>query len=143
MEARPWPAGAKETAALADLDLTPADYYGILSRLISRPEAVEFDAQLIKRLWRIQDRRQFLRGVRAPVPGVFEFGASGPDRTRTGNHRSQDAPAAAAPAIPTELCPIELLAHPPAVMVARMEQRAAGRRRRRIGRWERAQRRSA
>lgn len=152
LEAKITPGGAKESAALTQLGLTPTAYYTLLARLISRPEALQFDPQLIKRLWRLQDRRLALAGrqrmepstsVGSPAPGSNESALivgspdGGPDGTRTRAVRSQDAPTAAASAVHTELFPTELPALTDPRIAAKLAMRPS--RRRRVGRWERSQ----
>jgi hypothetical protein len=50
-------AGAKEEAIRADLGLSPARYYQLLTRLIDTAEAQEHDPMLVKRLRRLRDER--------------------------------------------------------------------------------------
>jgi hypothetical protein len=57
--------GAKEEAIRAELDLAPARYYQLLSRLIERADALEHDPMLVKRLQRIRDDRARARLARA------------------------------------------------------------------------------
>ncbi|RLP77444.1 DUF3263 domain-containing protein [Mycetocola tolaasinivorans] len=53
--------GLKEEAIRAELSLSPARYYQILSALIDRPAALIFDPMLIKRLQRLRQARQAAR----------------------------------------------------------------------------------
>lgn len=57
-------AGAKETAIREKFDMTPTRYYQILNALIDRPEALAYDAILVKRLHRLREQRQQLRTTR-------------------------------------------------------------------------------
>jgi hypothetical protein len=57
-------AGAKEQAIREQLDMSSARYYQLLSRLIDRPEALEHDPMLVKRLRRQRSQRQRQRAAR-------------------------------------------------------------------------------
>ena len=58
-------AGAKEDAIRADLGMSPARYYQLLSRLLDSPAALEHDPMLIKRLRRLRDARERSRLARS------------------------------------------------------------------------------
>jgi Protein of unknown function (DUF3263) len=51
-------AGAKEQAIRELFDLTATRYYQVLNTLIERPEALEHDAMLVKRLRRTREARR-------------------------------------------------------------------------------------
>ncbi|WGL50921.1 DUF3263 domain-containing protein [Nocardioides sp. BP30] len=60
-----WSAGgAKETAIRERFDLSAAHYYRLLGELIDRPEALEQDPLLVRRLRRQRLARQRARSVR-------------------------------------------------------------------------------
>lgn len=65
--ARPWfkYAGAKESQIRDRFDMTPTRYYQVLGALLERPEALAYDAQLVRRLRRIRDNRRDQRSARA------------------------------------------------------------------------------
>jgi Protein of unknown function (DUF3263) len=56
--------GAKEQAIRELFDMSSTRYYQILSRLIDRPEALEHDPMLVKRLRRQRSARQRQRAAR-------------------------------------------------------------------------------
>lgn len=56
--------GAKESAIKEKFDLTPTRYYQILNDILDRPEALEFDPMLVKRLRRLRDSRQRARSAK-------------------------------------------------------------------------------
>ncbi|UCR88785.1 DUF3263 domain-containing protein [Mycetocola spongiae] len=58
-------AGLKEEAIRAELELSPARYYQILSGLIDRTDALIFDPMLVKRLLRLRQARLAARERRA------------------------------------------------------------------------------
>ena len=58
-------AGAKEQAIRADLGLSAARYYQVLSALIDRPAALVHDPMLIKRLLRMREARASARAKRS------------------------------------------------------------------------------
>lgn len=51
-------AGAKEQAIRELFDLSATRYYQVLNRLIDRPEALQFDPMLVKRLRRTREARR-------------------------------------------------------------------------------------
>lgn len=57
-------AGAKEQAIKELFDLSGTRYYQVLNALIDRPEALAFDALLVKRLRRMRAERQRARSAR-------------------------------------------------------------------------------
>jgi len=57
-------AGAKEQALRDLFDLSATRYYQILNALIDRPEALEHDPMLVKRLRRMRHSRQRARSAR-------------------------------------------------------------------------------
>jgi Protein of unknown function (DUF3263) len=57
-------AGAKEQAIREHFDMSSTRYYQILGRLIDRPEALEHDPMLVKRLRRQRSQRQRQRAAR-------------------------------------------------------------------------------
>jgi Protein of unknown function (DUF3263) len=57
-------AGAKEQAIREHFDMSSTRYYQLLSRLIDRPEALEHDPMLVKRLRRQRSQRQRQRAAR-------------------------------------------------------------------------------
>jgi hypothetical protein len=57
-------AGAKEQAIRELFDMSATRYYQLLSRLIDRPEALEHDPMLVKRLRRQRSQRQRQRAAR-------------------------------------------------------------------------------
>lgn len=57
-------AGAKEQAVRELFDLSATRYYQVLNSLIDRPEALEHDPMLVKRLRRMRDARQRARSAR-------------------------------------------------------------------------------
>jgi len=59
--------GAKEQAIADVLGLTATRYYQLLNELIDRPEALESDPVLVKRLRARRGRRQ---RIRSPRPGT-------------------------------------------------------------------------
>lgn len=56
--------GAKEQAIRELFDMSSTRYYQILNRLIDRPEALEHDPMLVKRLRRQRTARQRQRAAR-------------------------------------------------------------------------------
>jgi Protein of unknown function (DUF3263) len=56
--------GAKEQAIRELFDMSSTRYYQLLSRLIDRPEALEHDPMLVKRLRRQRSARQRQRAAR-------------------------------------------------------------------------------
>ncbi|MEV5708277.1 DUF3263 domain-containing protein [Actinoallomurus sp. NPDC052274] len=56
--------GAKEQAIRELFDMSSTRYYQILGRLIDRPEALEHDPMLVKRLRRQRSARQRQRAAR-------------------------------------------------------------------------------
>ena len=64
-EARGWRSpGAKEQAISDVLGLPATRYYQLLNELIDKPEALAFDATLVKRLRAQRARRQRIRSPR-------------------------------------------------------------------------------
>jgi Protein of unknown function (DUF3263) len=57
-------AGAKEQAIREHFDMSSTRYYQLLSQLIERPEALEHDPMLVKRLRRQRSQRQRQRAAR-------------------------------------------------------------------------------
>jgi predicted metal-dependent HD superfamily phosphohydrolase len=57
-------AGAKEQAIRELFDMSSTRYYQLLSQLIDRPEALEHDPMLVKRLRRQRSQRQRQRAAR-------------------------------------------------------------------------------
>ncbi|HXA59965.1 MAG TPA: DUF3263 domain-containing protein [Streptosporangiaceae bacterium] len=57
-------AGAKEQAIRELFDMSATRYYQLLNILIDRPEAIEHDPMLVKRLRRIRSQRQRQRAAR-------------------------------------------------------------------------------
>ncbi|HEY8479227.1 MAG TPA: DUF3263 domain-containing protein [Spirillospora sp.] len=57
-------AGAKEQAIRELFDMSATRYYQLLNILIDRPEALEYDPMLVKRLRRMRAQRQRSRAAR-------------------------------------------------------------------------------
>ena len=57
-------AGAKETAVREQFDMSATRYYQVLNALIDRPEALEHDPLLVRRLRRLRATRQRQRSAR-------------------------------------------------------------------------------
>ena len=57
-------AGAKETAVREKFDMSSTRYYQVLNALIDRPEALESDPLLVRRLRRLRSERQRQRSAR-------------------------------------------------------------------------------
>ena len=57
-------AGAKETAVREKFDMSSTRYYQVLNALIDRPEALEDDPLLVRRLRRLRAARQRQRSAR-------------------------------------------------------------------------------
>jgi hypothetical protein len=57
-------AGAKESAVREKFDMSSTRYYQVLNALIDRPEALEFDPLLVRRLRRLRSQRQRQRSAR-------------------------------------------------------------------------------
>jgi uncharacterized protein DUF3263 len=57
--------GAKEQAIADTLGISPTRYYQLLNELIDRPESLQFDPVLVKRLRRQRARRQRIRSPAA------------------------------------------------------------------------------
>ncbi|MFB4298292.1 DUF3263 domain-containing protein [Actinomadura sp. NTSP31] len=57
-------AGAKEQAIRETFDMSATRYYQLLNILIDRPEALECDPMLVKRLRRMRSQRQRQRAAR-------------------------------------------------------------------------------
>jgi hypothetical protein len=57
-------AGAKEQAVRELFDMSATRYYQVLNSLIDRPEALEFDPMLVKRLRRMRSARARARSAR-------------------------------------------------------------------------------
>ena len=64
-ERRGWRSPARKEQAISDvLSLSGTRYYQLLNELIDRPEALEFDPVLVKRLQAQRARRQRFRSPR-------------------------------------------------------------------------------
>ena len=59
-------AGAKEQAVREKFDMSSTRYYQVLNALIDRPEALEEDPLLVRRLRRLRSSRQRQRSARRP-----------------------------------------------------------------------------
>jgi hypothetical protein len=57
-------AGAKETAVREKFDMSSTRYYQVLNALIDKPEALEADPLLVRRLRRLRASRQRQRSAR-------------------------------------------------------------------------------
>jgi len=57
-------AGAKEAAVREQFDMSSTRYYQVLNALIDRPEALEHDPLLVRRLRRLRAARQRQRSAR-------------------------------------------------------------------------------
>ena len=57
-------AGAKEQAVRENFDMSSTRYYQVLNALIDRPEALEADPLLVRRLRRLRASRQRQRSAR-------------------------------------------------------------------------------
>jgi Protein of unknown function (DUF3263) len=57
-------AGAKETAVRESFDMSATRYYQVLNALIDRPEALQADPLLVRRLRRLRATRQKQRSAR-------------------------------------------------------------------------------
>lgn len=57
-------AGAKEQAIRERFDMSATRYYQLLNLLIDKPEALEHDPMLVKRLRRMRSQRQRQRAAR-------------------------------------------------------------------------------
>ena len=57
-------AGAKEQAVRDNFDMSSTRYYQVLNALIDRPEALEADPLLVRRLRRLRASRQRQRSAR-------------------------------------------------------------------------------
>ncbi|KAJ1683857.1 hypothetical protein LUZ63_021002 [Rhynchospora breviuscula] len=57
-------AGAKEQAIREQFDMSAARYYQVLNSLIDRPEALQADPLLVRRLRRLRASRQRQRSAR-------------------------------------------------------------------------------
>ncbi len=57
-------AGAKESAVREKFDMSSTRYYQVLNALIDRPEALEADPLLVRRLRRLRSQRQRQRSAR-------------------------------------------------------------------------------
>ena len=57
-------AGAKESAVREKFDMSATRYYQVLNALIDRPEALEADPLLVRRLRRLRAQRQRQRSAR-------------------------------------------------------------------------------
>jgi Protein of unknown function (DUF3263) len=57
-------AGAKESAVREKFDMSSTRYYQVLNALIDRPEALEADPLLVRRLRRLRAARQRQRSAR-------------------------------------------------------------------------------
>jgi Protein of unknown function (DUF3263) len=61
-------AGAKDQAIRELFDMSATRYYQVLNTLIDRPEALERDAMLVKRLRRTREARRRAGSVRPSEP---------------------------------------------------------------------------
>ncbi|MGN6428367.1 DUF3263 domain-containing protein [uncultured Leifsonia sp.] len=61
-------AGAKEQAIREEFGLSAARYYQLLGALIDRPEALQHDPMLVKRLLRLRESRLAARQARMLPP---------------------------------------------------------------------------
>lgn len=59
----------REQACRDQLGLSPADYHRALNALIDRPEALAYDAVLVRRLRRLRATRRSRRSGRTPGDG--------------------------------------------------------------------------
>lgn len=50
-------AGPKEAAIRDELDMSPTRYWQLLAHALDQPEAVAYDAQTVKRLLRLREKR--------------------------------------------------------------------------------------
>ena len=57
-------AGAKEQAVREKFDMSSTRYYQVLNALLDRPEALEHDPLLVRRLRRLRAQRQRQRSAR-------------------------------------------------------------------------------
>jgi hypothetical protein len=57
-------AGAKEQAVRDRFDMSSTRYYQVLNALIDRPEALEHDPLLVRRLIRLRQQREHQRSSR-------------------------------------------------------------------------------
>ncbi len=57
-------AGAKESAVREQFDMSATRYYQVLNALIDRPDALEADPLLVRRLRRLRSQRQRQRSAR-------------------------------------------------------------------------------
>jgi Protein of unknown function (DUF3263) len=64
--------GAKETAIRDRFGISPTRYYQVLNTLVDRPDALESDPLLVRRLRRVRAARR-----RGPSPEILGKGASG------------------------------------------------------------------
>ena len=60
-------AGAKETAIRDRFGVPPTRYYQVLNALVDRPEALETDPLLVRRLRRLRSARRLKRSLEGPV----------------------------------------------------------------------------
>jgi hypothetical protein len=63
--------GRKEAAVRERLGLSPSRYYAFLNRLLEKPEAIEYDPMVVRRLRRQRDRRRRARVGGASHQGGF------------------------------------------------------------------------
>jgi hypothetical protein len=61
--------GRKDAAVRERLGLSPSRYYAFLRQLLEKPEAMDYDPMVVRRLRRQRDRRR-----RARVGGAFHQG---------------------------------------------------------------------
>lgn len=62
--------GAKHSEILARFAMTPVRYYVRLNWIIDQPEAIEYDAQFVRRLLRLRDQRRAVRTRGTVAAGV-------------------------------------------------------------------------
>ena len=53
--------GRKDVAVRQRLDLSPTRYYELLNHLLEKPDAMEYDPMVVRRLQRLRDRRRRVR----------------------------------------------------------------------------------
>ncbi|MGH9117983.1 MAG: DUF3263 domain-containing protein [Acidimicrobiales bacterium] len=53
--------GRKDDAVRQQLDLSSTRYYELLNQLLEKPEAMDYDPMVVRRLRRLRDRRRRVR----------------------------------------------------------------------------------
>jgi len=61
--------GSKEQGIRDELELSPTRYYQLLSDLLDSPDAMDYDALVVRRLRRLRDRRRRARFEGRPAGG--------------------------------------------------------------------------